>query len=82
MERVTAAQQSDTLAQGRVGGQADCVCQPAGWACTVQVSRSELESEVTAGQVSGKEPGKQVRESWELEVSQEARGTEERVPDQ
>lgn len=34
------------------------------------------------GQLAGKEPGKQDRASWELEVSQEDRGTDECAVDQ
>ena len=41
-----------------------------------------MKSEATAGQVAGKEPGKQDTEIWELEVSQEERGTDECVVDQ
>lgn len=46
-----------------------------------RLAGQSLKSEATAGQVAGKESSKQDTESWQLEVSQEERGTDECVGD-
>lgn len=79
VEDVTAAKQSNALAQDGAGGQASP--QPAAGHALSRLPGQNLKSEATAGQMARKQPGKQTGNT-ELEVSQEDRGIDKHVVDQ